>query len=123
MLALISYGVTRLDPELDERFMRFYSQEIGPFWPPERRMVDEGYKGLDFPFHELPAPDIDIVRQWSAPAFLGYISTWSAVRRAREAGREALLTAFAQDLLDLWGDPETPRPIRWPVAMRLGVIA
>jgi hypothetical protein len=49
------------------------------------------------------------VREWSAAAFLGYISTWSAARRAREAGKGALLTAFFQDLLALWGDPQPPR--------------
>jgi hypothetical protein len=61
------------------------------------------------------------VREWSAAAFLGYISTWSAARRAREAGKGALLTAFFQDLLALWGDPQ-PSHHRWPIAMRLGSI-
>lgn len=123
VLALISYGVARLDPDLDERFQRFYTEEIGPFWPPERRLVDEGYREIDFPFPAMTPPRIDILRQWSASEFLGYISTWSAVRHARQAGREALLTDFSRDLLSLWGDPETPRTITWPIAMRLGIIA
>jgi len=122
VLALISYGVAQLDPGLNERFQHFYTEEIGPYWPPERRMVDEGYAGLDFPFRALPAPSIDIVRQWPALAFLGYISAWSAVRRAREAGQEALLTTFSHDLLALWGDTTMPRTICWPITMRLGVV-
>jgi SAM-dependent methyltransferase len=123
VLALISYGVAQLDPDLNARFQHFYTQDIGPYWPPERRLVDEGYAGIDFPFQTLPAPRIDIVREWPATAFLGYISTWSAVRRAREAGKEALLTAFSRDFLALWGAPQALRIIRWPIAMRLGIVA
>ena len=123
LLALISYGVARLDPALDARFQQFYTAEIGPYWPPERRMVDEGYASIDFPFAERAGPVCDIHRDWSARAFLGYVSTWSAVRRAREAGQGALFEGFCADVLALWGEAEAPRPIRWPIAMRLGVVA
>lgn len=122
-IALISYGVARLEPELNDRFLAFYTDEIGPWWPPERHLVDSGYADIPFPFRELPAPDREIVRSWSAPDFLGYISTWSAVRRARKAGQATMLEAFSRDMLRLWGEPARPRTIRWPIAMRLGVIA
>lgn len=121
-LALISYGVAQLDPDLNARFQCFYYKEIGPYWPAERQMVDEGYANLDFPFGGKPLPYIGIVRQWSAEAFLGYISTWSAVRRAREAGQEALLAAFSRDLLAAWGNPEERRTICWPITVRLGFV-
>lgn len=122
VLALISYGVAKLDPAVDARFQHFYAEEMGRYWPPERRLVDGGYAGIDFPFAPLPTPAMDIVRHWSAEELLGYISTWSAVRKAREAGREDLLRAFAADLGALWGDPETKREVRWPINMRLGTL-
>lgn len=122
VIALISYGVARLDPELDARFQSFYGDELRSYWPPERRLVDTGYASVDFPFRALPAPDLRIIRDWSAEAFLGYISTWSAIRRVREAGRDAILAAFSRDVLKLWGDPEVPRRITWPINMRLGII-
>ena len=122
VIALISYGVAQLDSDLAARFQSFYSDEIGPYWPPERSLVDTGYAGIDFPFSELPTPDLRIVREWSADAFLGYVSTWSAVRRAREAGRNGMLASFSRDLLGLWGDPATVRMIVWPINMRLGKI-
>ena len=52
ILALISYGVLRLDADLQARFQTFYYDEIGPFWPAESRLVDEGYRTLPFPFDE-----------------------------------------------------------------------
>lgn len=122
ILALVSYGVLRLEAELDARFQAFYWEEIGPFWPPERKLVDTGYATIAFPFEELAPPALEIRLDWDLSEFLGYLTTWSAVRSAREAGREDLLTAFAGDLAALWGDPNRRRPVSWPIAMRIGRI-
>lgn len=122
VLALVSYGVLRLEPLLDERFRKFYWEDIGPYWPPERTLVDTGYATLAFPFDELVPPALDIRVEWDLSAFLGYVQTWSAVRSAREAGKEALLTAFADDIAALWGEPDTKRPVSWPINMRIGKV-
>jgi SAM-dependent methyltransferase len=120
ILALVSYGVLKLEPELDERFNTFYWEEIGPYWPPERKLVDTGYATIEFPFEELAPPSMDIRLEWHLSEFLGYLTTWSAVRSAREAGREELLMAFANDIAAIWGDPNHRRPITWPINMRIG---
>ncbi|NLU62697.1 methyltransferase domain-containing protein [Rhodococcus sp. HNM0563] len=122
VLVLVSYGVTKLDPDLDERFQHFYRTEIGPYWPEERKLVDSGYADIDFPFEERPAPPMQIRTQWDLNGMLGYISTWSAVRKAAEAGKSEVLESFAADLADLWGDPATTREFTSPVNMRVGTI-
>jgi SAM-dependent methyltransferase len=122
VLALVSYGVPQLEPLLNDRFQLFYRDEIGPYWPAERKLVDSGYAGLDFPFPERGHPPMRIERQWDAADFLGYVSTWSATRRAREAGRGDIVTAFAEDFLRLWGDRALARAVIWPINMRLGTI-
>ncbi len=120
-IALISYGVMAIaDAALNARFLRFYHDEIGPFWPPERKLVDGGYAGIGFPFSPLPAPALSITRDWDLAAFMGYLSTWSATRSAREAGHGAVLTRFAAEFAPLWGDPARVRRVDWPIAMRLG---
>lgn len=120
VLALISYGVLELEPVLNERFQRFYWDEIGPYWPPERKLVDSGYATIDFPFNEFKAPPLQIRVAWCLPEFLGYLQTWSAVRSAREAGREDILVKFSGDLEALWGDENIQRLVTWPVNMRIG---
>lgn len=120
VLALISYGVLNLESELNERFQHFYWNEIGPYWPPERKLVDSGYATIDFPFKEFKAPPMQIRVEWRLPEFLGYLQTWSAVRSAREAGREDILTQFANDIAALWGDGHIRRTVAWPVNMRIG---
>ncbi|MFT0531680.1 class I SAM-dependent methyltransferase [Castellaniella hirudinis] len=122
VLALISYGVLNLEPALDERFQRFYRDEIGPYWPPERKLVDTGYATIDFPFEELVAPPLEIKAHWHLTEFLGYLLTWSAVRRAKEAGREAVLLGFAGDISSAWGDENVRRTITWPINMRIGAL-
>lgn len=122
LLALISYGVPHLEAGLDERLQRFYSQEIGPYWPPGRSLVEEGYRTLDFPFREITVPPLRTEKQLPLSELLGYISTWSAVRAAREAGVEEIFTEFTSDLTSMWGDPATPRIVSWPITMRVGVV-
>ncbi|HEX5484436.1 MAG TPA: class I SAM-dependent methyltransferase [Limnobacter sp.] len=120
VLALITYGVLTLEAALNARFQQFYTDEIGPHWPPERALVDSGYATLPFPFDEQQAPALHIQHEWTLPQFLGYVSTWSAIRAAREAQGDAILTRFADDLAHAWGDPSTVRPVRWPIHLRLG---
>ncbi len=122
VLALVSYGAMRLDPDLADRFDRFYRQEIGPYWPPERALVDSGYADIDFPFEQYPAPPMEITENWTLSQVLGYISTWSAVRQVEDAGQPEILHAFATDLAARWGDPAATRRVTWPVTMKLGIV-
>jgi SAM-dependent methyltransferase len=119
-IALITYGVMQLDAAIDARFQQFYGAEVGPFWPPERKLVDSGYAGIAFPFEEQQAPRFEIRRDWRLDELLGYVSTWSAVRRVKEAGREDILDHFACDAQTLWGDAQHRRAVVWPISIRLG---
>lgn len=120
VLALVSYGVPTLDETLEPYFSHFYRDEIGPYWPAQRKLVDTGYADIPFPFPEQAAPSMNIRKAWNLAELLGYISTWSAVRRMREAGREDILQGFATGLSALWGDPAHSREVSWPINMRLG---
>lgn len=120
VLALISYGILELDGALDARFRQFYDDEIGSYWPPERALVDAGYATLDFPFEEFQAPPLDMRVEWNLSELLGYVFTWSAVCGAREAGQEAVVVRFADDMAAAWGDPEVKHRIAFPISMRIG---
>lgn len=120
VLALISYGVPVFDVEIQERFTQFYGQEIGRYWPPERRLVESGYAGIDFTFDEMDWPVMEIRREWDLAAFMGYVSTWSAIRHVAQAGEGHLVTRFGTDMERLWSDPARKRPVKWPITLRLG---
>lgn len=122
VIALVTYGVLRLPERLHDRFSRFYRDEVGLYWPQERKLVDAGYRDMDFPFAERDAPELAIEREWEVGDFLGYISTWSAARRLFDAGGDAVLGAFARDISELWGEPTTRHAVSWPIRMRVGIL-
>lgn len=123
VLALISYGVPRFDePHIQQRFAHFYAQEIGPFWPPERRLVDEGYASIEFPFPEITAPPFVIERSWNRTQTLGYFSTWSAWKHAITEGQAEIINAFQNDLIALWPREDDVKTVTWPVVVRAGII-
>ncbi len=120
ILALLSYGVPELAGRAGKRFKRYYWDEVYKFWPPERRHVEEGYSGMDFPFEELPVPKLAIERDWNLIELLGYVRTWSATRAAEKAGAIDIIANFERDVSDIWGAAATIRKIRWPINGRIG---
>ena len=120
-VAVWTYGHPTLDEaRADEALRRFYSETVGPFWPPERVLVDAGYRTLDFPFAEVAPPAFEMKTQWSLSALLGYVGTWSSTTRFRETHGTDPVVALARELAPAWGDPETRRRITWPLALRVG---
>jgi SAM-dependent methyltransferase len=121
VIAVWTYGNPRLDdPRADEVLRRFTSETVGPYWPPERDLVDSEYRTIDFPFAEIEPPAFEMEAQWTLPALLGYIGTWSATTRFRAARGYDPLPELAAGLQRFFDDPETPRRIEWPLALRVG---
>ncbi|MEW6766041.1 MAG: class I SAM-dependent methyltransferase [Pseudomonadota bacterium] len=121
ILAVWCYGPLHLDdPAIDAISTHFYREAVGPYWPPERTLVESAYTTLDFTgFGELPAPAFELRHDWPLDALLGYIGTWSATQACREATGEDPRTRLADELLPHWGDPAQPRIVRWPLGLRL----
>ncbi|WP_180031816.1 class I SAM-dependent methyltransferase [Acinetobacter sp. YH12245] len=123
ILALISYGVFSIDEEhLNHYFRHFYEVTIAPYWAPERRHVDEGYKNLPFPFQEISVQPPVLQVEWNFYQLIGYMSTWSAVKAATQALGHNPLNVLADALLPEWEDPELPRVVSWPLSLRVGRI-
>ncbi len=58
VVALITYGVPELEDALSPRFSEFYRDEVGRYWPPERKLVDSGYAEIAFSMH------LDRAHEW-----------------------------------------------------------
>jgi SAM-dependent methyltransferase len=120
VVALATYDLVRIAPELDRVVDRFYSEVLGSYWPPERRHVENGYRALSFPFAEIAAPPLEMQARWGLADLVGYVGTWSAVTAlARTQGR-APLVAFERELGRAWGEGGTMRAVRWRLALRVG---
>ncbi|MBS0328423.1 MAG: class I SAM-dependent methyltransferase [Proteobacteria bacterium] len=120
MLALWGYGRMVLPGDMDVPFRHFYSDTVGPYWPPERALIDDAYRGLDFPFAEIDAPAFHIEVDWSLPRLIAYLSTWSAVKRYQAAHGQDPLPALMAELMPMWGDADTAKKLQWPLFIRAG---
>ena len=121
ILAVWTYGAQHLDePALERELARFYTQVVGPCWPPERRHVEAGYRTLPFPFPDLQPPALTMEQHWTLPQLLGYVRTWSATQRFGEQVGYDPVDRLQQDLAAHWGDPSVQRQVRWPLSLRLG---
>jgi SAM-dependent methyltransferase len=121
VLAVWCYGVQRLDDEgIDPLLQRFYGETVGPYWPPERRLVEEGYRTLPFPFQELPAPGFEMAHEWTLAELLAYLRTWSATNRFVAARGYDPVVPLAAELGPRWGPAATRRRVRWPLSLRIG---
>lgn len=120
VLAAISYGEVHVAGAVEAIISRFYHETIAPFWPPERRYVDEGYRSIPFPFPEINAPSFAMEVTWSLEHLLGYLGTWSAVKEYERINGSNPLALIGEELVAAWGDPTRERPVSWPLALRVG---
>lgn len=121
VLAVWTYGVQRFaEARIDAEVQRFYRDVVGPYWPPERSLVESGYRGLPFPFEELAPPPFDLQADWDLRRLLGYFRSWSATGRYVQANDADPVEELERRMRPLWGDPARPRRVSWPLSLRVG---
>jgi ubiquinone/menaquinone biosynthesis C-methylase UbiE len=121
VVAVWTYGHPSLDePRADAVLQHFYSRTVGPYWPPERALVDTAYRTIDFPFAEIAPLAFEMETRWTLESLVGYVATWSAVTRFRAERGEDPVPDFAAALEASWGDSGLARRIAWPLSLRVG---
>ncbi len=119
-VALWTYNLARVDPEIDRQTDRLAYQVVTSYWPPERKWVDEEYQTIPFPFEEEEIQPMRHEERWDLDRFLRYVRTWSAYKRfEREAGADPADGAL-DGLRAAWGEPSEVRAVTWPIFLRAG---
>jgi SAM-dependent methyltransferase len=84
---------------------------VEPYWAPNNRLLWDGYVDVGFPWPRLDPPELRIELSWPLRDIAAYVRTWSAYKRAAEAGHGAALedavagaerTLGAGTRFDLW---------------------
>lgn len=119
-LALWTYGLAYVEPQIDAIVRHFYSSVVGAYWPPERHWVETAYRDLPFPMHEISAPTFELNLQWDLDSLMGYLDTWSAVQRYKRATSEDPLPALRAEIAPYWASPLQTRKVTWPLHLRVG---
>jgi len=123
VFAAWSYGMPNVDSDDVESVVNgFINGLLGPYWPPEIRMVLDGYAEINLPFEELAAPDFELQVEWPLGRFLGFARTWSAVGCYVEERGEDPVAKLADELGEVWHVGEGLLPIRYRLDLRVGRI-
>ena len=119
VLAVWTYREPELDDSLADKELQDFAQRIHPYWPPERAIVESGYRTVAFPFEEIKAPRFDMEHMATRDAVVGYVRTWSATRRYIEQNGNDPVAELEQRLAAVWPDQEQ-RQLSWELHMRVG---
>lgn len=121
VLAVWSYGPLIIEGSMADRIVRkFYHDVAGPYWPPQRALVDSGYRDIVLPFRAIDAPVFEMTVSWTLYELLGYIRTWSATARYVAANGTDPVLQLGEQLRTCWGREERRRCVSWPLVVLAG---
>jgi ubiquinone/menaquinone biosynthesis C-methylase UbiE len=126
LVVLWCYGTFRLgDAKIDEFLQHFYHEVVGPFWPAERRFIEEDYRTLNFPLKEISAPIFHMQGEFTLKRLAGYLRTWSATQRFIKARGFDPVEELERKLKDHWATAEDRAMAvqHWPIHIRAGRFA
>ena len=118
LLAIWGYAFLNIQPDIDKIIMNFYSNVIGLYWDEARRLVEEEYRSLSFPFKEIEAPKFDITARWTLDHLAGYLESWSATQKYIKATGHHPLPEVLANLEQVWKKGDS-KPVRFPVFLKL----
>jgi len=120
LIACWSYKLFRINSEIDRKIDRFYSDTLGRFWGPERRLVETCYRTLSFPFREIRSPRFKMKATWNFDSMIGFLGSWSAVANFKKREGFDPVKEITESLRSAWGKPDQTKEVCWELSMRAG---
>ncbi|HYG18254.1 MAG TPA: class I SAM-dependent methyltransferase [Ohtaekwangia sp.] len=121
LLAVWGYAMLSIGDPIDECLIDFYTHVVGPYWDGARKLVDDRYRTIEFPFEELTPPEFSIAVSWDRDRLAGYLESWSATQKYIQTNGVNPVDALIHSLEKHW-PKNTAKQVRFPVFMRLGRI-
>lgn len=119
MVAVWCYSTATINHTGANRiFQAFYHGVVGKYWPDDRRMVEGGYAGVEFPFGRIPSPGFRMTAQWNAGELAGYCASWSATKRCLEKTGVDTIPGLLGALEGELGDERVE--VEWPLHVHAG---
>jgi len=118
ILAVWTYSLTEISPDIDALVSQYYYDVLNGFWPERIHYLEEKYETLPFPFEELKPPAFAMERHWELEEYAGFLDSWSATQRYREQKGQHPLELIWDQFSTAWGS--APRRVRWSLYFRIG---
>jgi SAM-dependent methyltransferase len=125
VLVVTVYTQAKLpEPALDASLQHFTKTIVGPYWPPERKLLDDEYRAIPFPFERIAAPELKLEKNWDLRELAGYVRSWSAtVRYVKAHGFDPVMRLEADLAEKGWHDPAERKTVTWPFRIFAGRVA
>ncbi|MDZ4714443.1 MAG: class I SAM-dependent methyltransferase [Cytophagales bacterium] len=120
VIAVWGYGLIGAGPLIDPMIENFYTSIVGPYWDPERKLIDQHYKNLEFPFSELQPSAFLMSFEWTLAELEGYLTTWSAVQKYIKDKGNNPVPELMGAIEPHWTSKR--RTVHFPLFLRLGRI-
>ncbi len=119
ILAVWTYNLMQVNPAVDQLIASLYRDVLGEYWSFERRIVENGYQDIEFPFQSVTPADFSMQLPWHFNDLMGYLGTWSAVKTYQKKNMRNPLDQFSDKLQAAWGDINKPRTVSWPLTVKV----
>ena len=119
ILAVWTYNLLSITPDIDKLINQLYAEIVEDYWPPERKMVEDRYRGIEFPFQQVLPPSFAMEEVWNFPQLIGYLNTWSAVKSYQQVKHQNPVSLISDQISIAWGKPELLRKVTWPLSNRV----
>lgn len=120
VLAAWCYAIGHMTPEVNKIVQYLYEEVLGDsYWPAERRYIDNHYSTIPFPFERIKTPEFVMRKSFTYDQFLGYLSTWSAVKNYQNKMHENPLDLIKATLLEAFGNGTT-LTMSWKLHLLVG---
>jgi SAM-dependent methyltransferase len=113
-----TYHVAHVDPPLDAILWHFYRDVLGPYYPPNVRLVDDRFAGINLPGRELAAPALHSTVRWSASQVAQFAASWSSVPGYIAATHTDPIPGLEAEVAAAFGGPDVVRELHFPLYIR-----
>jgi SAM-dependent methyltransferase len=120
VLAVWGYGLFGIGNEFDPHIRNFYFNIIGPYWDPERKLIDDRYRTISLPFAEIQTPGFSFSFSWTWEELKGYLNTWSSVKQYIRENDTNPVDSWMENIRPLW--KKGRQTITFPLFARLARI-
>lgn len=118
LIAVMGYGLFRSNEATNEVINHFYREVVGSYWDDERQYLNDGYTRIPFPFEEVPTPRLQFHMEWTLERLIGYLETWSAVKKYEKDQRINPVSLIEKELQKSFG---SRGGVEFPIFLRVGI--
>lgn len=124
IIAIWGYGLLEIEENIDRIINQLYFEVLknGGYWDKEREHLDNHYESIPFPFEKIETPSFKIQLSWNKNQLIGYLNTWSSVRKYIRTHQKNPVDIVEEKLERYWNNPIEEKFITWDLYLLAGTV-